>query len=64
MTRTVADAAILLSVLTAVDRRDSATAQNDKKAVRDYTKFFQADGLRRRENRHRAAALGQKRGNG
>ncbi|HXG83268.1 MAG TPA: amidase [Pyrinomonadaceae bacterium] len=46
MTRTVADAAILLSVLNAVDGRDSATAQNGKKAVRDYTKFLQADGLR------------------
>jgi amidase len=46
MTRTVTDAAILLSVLTAVDKRDSATAQNAKKAEKDYTKFLQKDGLK------------------
>lgn len=46
MTRTVADAAILLSALTGVDRNDSATAQNNKKAEKDYTRFLQADGLR------------------
>jgi amidase len=46
MTRTVTDAAILLSVLTAVDGRDSATAQNAKKAEKDYTKFLQKDGLK------------------
>jgi amidase len=46
MTRTVADAAILLSALTAVDRTDSATAQNNKKAEKDYTRFLDNDGLR------------------
>jgi amidase len=46
MTRTVSDAAILLSALTAVDGRDSATAQNNKKAEKDYTRFLQKDGLR------------------
>jgi len=46
MTRTVTDAAILLSALTAVDRSDSATVQNDKKAAKDYTRFLQTDGLR------------------
>ncbi len=45
MTRTVADAAILLSALTAVDRTDSATAQNNKKAEKDYTRFLDKDGL-------------------
>ncbi len=46
MTRTVSDAAIVLSALTAVDRRDSATAQNAKMAEKDYTKFLQKDGLK------------------
>jgi len=46
MTRTVADAAILLSALTAVDAKDSATAQNNRKAEKDYTRFLQKDGLR------------------
>jgi amidase len=46
MTRTVADAAILLSVLTSVDPRDSATVQNGKKARNDYETFLQKDGLR------------------
>ena len=46
MTRTVTDAAILLSALTASDKRDSATAQNNSKAEKDYTKFLQKDGLK------------------
>jgi amidase len=46
MTRTVTDAAILLSALTAVDGRDSATAQNNKKAEKDYTRFLDRNGLR------------------
>lgn len=46
MTRTVADASIVLNALTAVDKRDSATAQNTKKAEKDYTKFLQKDGLK------------------
>jgi amidase len=46
MTRTVADAAILLTALTAVDKRDSATAQNSKKAEKDYARFLEKDGLK------------------
>lgn len=46
MTRTVTDAAVLLSALTATDVQDSATSQNNKKAEKDYTKFLQKDGLK------------------
>lgn len=46
MTRTVADAAILLSALTAVDTRDSATAANASKAKKDYSVFLKPDGLK------------------
>ncbi len=46
MTRSVSDAATVLNFLTAVDRRDSATAQNAKRAEKDYTKFLQKDGLK------------------
>lgn len=46
MTRTVSDAAILLSVLSAADAKDSATLQNARKAEKDYTKFLQKDGLK------------------
>lgn len=46
MTRTVTDAAIVLSALTTIDKRDAATAQNAKKAEKDYTKFLQKDGLK------------------
>lgn len=45
MTRTVADAAALLSFLTQADPTDSATAQNDKKAPRDYRQFLDRKGL-------------------
>jgi len=45
MTRTVEDAAILLSVLAGFDRTDSITSQSNK-AAKDYTKFLQKDGLR------------------
>ena len=44
MTRTVADAAVLLTVLAATDVRDAATAQASAKA-RDYTQFLRLDGL-------------------
>lgn len=44
MTRTVADAAILLAALTGTDARDSAT--RGQKAQRDYTQFLQREGLR------------------
>jgi len=46
MARTVADAAILLGAMTGVDERDSATKRGVKRALKDYTKFLQADGLR------------------
>ncbi len=46
MTRTVADAAIMLSVLTAVDPRDSATTLNKTKARTDYETFLKIDGLK------------------
>jgi len=46
MTRTVADAAMLLSAMTGVDTRDSATAQNVRNARRDYESFLTADGLK------------------
>lgn len=46
MTRTVTDAAIVLSVLTGYDPRDKATASHQGKASIDYTKFLDKDGLR------------------
>ncbi len=45
MTRTVADAAILLSVLVGEDKRDAITAES-KKGEKDYTKFLDPNGLR------------------
>ena len=45
MTRTVADAAVLLTVLAATDARDATTAQAAANA-RDYTQFLQLDGLK------------------
>ncbi len=46
MTRTVADAAILLGALVGFDRNDSATAQSNR-AAKDYTRFLQKDGLQK-----------------
>ncbi|HEY4900761.1 MAG TPA: amidase [Terriglobales bacterium] len=46
MTRTVADAAALLSILTGVDGRDPATAAATGHIEPDYTKFLDKDGLR------------------
>ena len=46
MTRTVADAAVMLSVMAGTDPRDSATSQNGRKARTDYETFLQADGLK------------------
>jgi len=46
MARTVRDAAILLSALTGVDPRDSATSDSSGKAETDYTKFLDPNGLR------------------
>lgn len=45
MTRTVADAAALLTVLAASDTRDAATAEASARA-QDYTRFLQRDGLK------------------
>ena len=45
MTRTVADAALLLTVLAATDARDAATKDASTKAM-DYTKFLDRDGLK------------------
>jgi amidase len=46
MTRTVADAAVLLGALTGVDPRDTATRSSQDKSHPDYTKFLDKDGLR------------------
>ncbi len=46
MTRTVADAAILLSAMTMADPRDTATAENRAKIRTDYEKFLSKDGLK------------------
>jgi amidase len=46
MCRTVRDAAILLSALAGVDPEDNATLASSGKAVPDYTKFLDPDGLR------------------
>lgn len=46
MTRTVADAAILLGAMTGVDERDEATRASRGKAAEDYTKFLDPDGLK------------------
>jgi amidase len=45
MTRTVADAAILLTLLAGEDPRDAATAESRSRAAADYTKFLDAKGL-------------------
>ena len=46
MTRTVRDAAILLSALTGVDTADSATSASIGKTEKDYTKFLDAGSLK------------------
>jgi amidase len=46
MTRTVADAAALLSALVGIDAADSATAASQGKAHADYTKFLDPQGLK------------------
>ncbi len=45
MARTVADAAILLGVLTGVDERDSATKLSKKRALSNYAKYLDLKGL-------------------
>jgi amidase len=46
MTRTVADAAVLLSAMTAVDASDPATAKNSTMARTDYETFLKPEGLK------------------
>jgi len=46
MTRSVADAATLLGVLTAVDNRDAKTLDNTRVVHPDYTVFLKQDGLK------------------
>ena len=46
MCRTVTDAAILLGALTGVDARDTATSASQGKALTNYTKFLDPNGLK------------------
>ncbi len=46
MTRTVADIAISLGVMTGVDPKDSATRKSEGKFEKDYTKYLRADALK------------------
>ena len=46
MTRTVADAAILLGAMTGVDAGDSVTRPSKKRGLSNYAKFFDLDGLK------------------
>ena len=51
MARTVTDAAIMLGAMAGSDKMDPATAEADKKAAKDYTKFLDAGGLKGRAAR-------------
>ena len=46
MARTVTDAAIMLSAMAGSDKADVATAEADKRAAKDYTKFLDPNGLK------------------
>lgn len=46
MARTVTDAAIMLGAMAGSDKHDPATADADKRAAKDYTKFLDAGGLK------------------
>ncbi|MEO7674252.1 MAG: amidase family protein, partial [Pyrinomonadaceae bacterium] len=46
MARTVSDAAIMLGAMAGRDKADLATADADKKAAKDYTKFLDPGGLK------------------
>jgi amidase len=46
ISRTVADAAVLLGALTGVDPNDDVTKLSEGKAETDYTKYLKADGLK------------------
>ena len=54
MTRTVRDAAILLTALAGVDAEDAATAKSARYAHRDYTQFLDRRGPQGRAHRHSA----------
>jgi amidase len=46
MTRTVRDAAIMLTAMAGTDPLDPATAEADRRRAKDYTKFLDAGGLK------------------
>ncbi len=46
MTRTVSDAATLLTAMIGIDKTDSITSQAATKGEKDYTRFLQKDGLK------------------
>jgi amidase len=46
MTRTVADAAIMLTAMAGTDPSDPVTAEADKRRAKDYTKFLDPQGLK------------------
>ena len=46
MTRTVADAAIMLTAMAGTDKNDPATAEADKRRAKDYTKYLDETGLK------------------
>jgi len=46
MTRTVTDAAIMLTSLAGTDKQDAATVEADRRKAKDYTKFLDPQGLK------------------
>ena len=46
MTRTVSDAAIMLTAMAGTDKMDPATAEANKRKAKDYTEFLLKDGLK------------------
>ena len=46
MTRTITDAAIMLNAIAGTDKQDAATAESDKRRVKDYTRFLDMQGLK------------------
>lgn len=46
MTRTVADAAIVLTAIAGSDKNDPITAEADKRKAKDYSRFLDANGLK------------------
>ncbi|MDN5286060.1 MAG: amidase [Mucilaginibacter sp.] len=62
MTRTVKDAAIFLGVLAGIDAQDSYTLSSKGKAVADYTKFLDVNGLQGKRLGVEKSALDDKSG--